>query len=72
MVKNFQLETTQIKFYRVLVLSGLVLSRSVNHQGLLMVICIRYFVVSNLPAVRPTYFLGPMSKIFQNYVMKTF
>ena len=30
------------------------LSRSVDHQGLLIVICIRYLIVSNPFAVRPT------------------
>ena len=56
-----QLQTTKIEPYRFLFCLGLSLSRSVSHQGLLIIICIRYLVVSSPLAIRST-----TSKISQN------
>ena len=48
------LDTTKIEPYRVLVLSGLESVKVCYHEGLLIVICIRYLVVSNPLAVWST------------------
>ena len=63
-----QLQTTKIQPYRVLALSGLASVRSIDHEGLLIVIYIRYLVVSSPLVVRPT---RPTSESSQNYKFDT-